>query len=75
MRLNRHGNFKVQLFEQIKKDDCAPSLTVPHLPLLIYWKYEIKNSYSLEWFIIICIGWNLWFSKFAPLEDEIFPRG
>jgi len=37
MRLNHHGNFKVQrfqLFEQIKKDDCAPSPTVPPLPLL-----------------------------------------
>jgi len=37
MRLNHHGNFKVQrfqLFEQIKKDDCGPSPTVPHLPLL-----------------------------------------
>ena len=36
MRLNHHGNFKVerfQLFKWIKKDNCAPSLTVPHLPL------------------------------------------
>jgi len=38
MRLHHHGNFKVQrfqLFEQIKKDDCAPSPAVPHLPLHI----------------------------------------
>jgi len=33
MRLNQHEKFKVQLFEQIKKDDSAPSPTVPHLPL------------------------------------------
>jgi len=36
MRLNHHGNFKVQrfqLFEQIEKDDCVHSPTVPHLPL------------------------------------------
>jgi len=36
MRLNDLGNFKVQrfqLFEQIKKDDCALSFSVPHLPL------------------------------------------
>jgi len=36
MRLNHHRNFKVQrfqLFEQIKKDDCASSPTVPHLSL------------------------------------------
>jgi len=38
MRLNHHRNFKVQhfqLFEQIKKNGCAPSRTVPHLPLII----------------------------------------
>jgi len=36
MKLNHHGNFKVQRFQlckSIKKDDCAPSPTVPHLPL------------------------------------------
>jgi len=35
VKLNHHGNFKVQrfqLFEQIKKDYCAPSPTVPTFP-------------------------------------------
>jgi len=38
MRLNHHGNFKVQrfqLFEQIKKDGCAPpSPTWNRFPIL-----------------------------------------
>jgi len=38
----------------------------------IHWKYEI--SYSLERFIKIYIGCNLRFSKFTPLEDEIYPQ-
>jgi len=41
MRLNHQGNFEVQrfqLFEQIKKDDCAPSPTVPHLLLKTIFK-------------------------------------
>jgi len=45
MRLKHHENFKVQRFqrfEKIKKDDCAPSPTVPHLPLL----YTILNKTS-----------------------------
>jgi len=36
MRRNDHGKFKVQrfkFFEKIKKDDCAPSPTLPHIPL------------------------------------------
>jgi len=33
------------------------------------------NSYSLEWFIKIYIGCNLWFSKFTFLDDEIYPQG
>ena len=32
------------------------------------------NSYSLKWFTKIYIGCNLWFSKFTPLENEIYPR-
>ena len=35
---------------------------------------KLTNSYSLEWFIKVCIGCNLWFSEFIPLEDEIYPR-
>jgi len=44
MKLNHHGNFKVQhfqLFEHIKKDDCAPRSTVPHLPLYVNYAGEI----------------------------------
>ena len=33
------------------------------------------NSYSSEWFMQIYISCNLWFSKFTPLEDEIYPQG
>ena len=36
-------------------------------------KMELSNFYSLEWFIKICIGCNLRFSKFTPLKDEIYP--
>jgi len=32
------------------------------------------NSYSLEWFINIYLGCNLWLNKFTPLEDEIHPQ-
>jgi len=35
---------------------------------------ELTNFYSLELFIKICIGCNLWSSKFSPLKDEIYPR-
>jgi len=41
MKLNHHINLKIQrfqLFEQIQKDDCAPSSTVPtfpYIPLLV----------------------------------------
>jgi len=35
---------------------------------------KLTNYYSLEWFIKIYIGCNLWFSKFTPLADEIYPR-
>jgi len=38
-------------------------------------KTKLTNSYSLECFIKICICRNLWFSKFIPLEDEIYPQG
>ena len=34
---------------------------------------NITNSYSLEWFIKIHTGYNLWFNKFTPLEDELYP--
>jgi len=40
--------------------------------VLIYWKHEINISYSLEWFIKIYIGRDVWFSKCTPLEDEIY---
>ena len=44
--------------------------------VVIYWKYESNNnSCSLEWFIEIYIGCNLWFNKFTLLEDEIYPQG
>jgi len=36
---------------------------------------ELTNIYSLEGFIKICIGCNLWFSKFTPLKDDIYPQG
>jgi len=35
---------------------------------------KLTNSYSFELFIKICIGCNLCFSKFTPLEDEIYPQ-
>jgi len=34
---------------------------------------NITNSYSLEWFIKIYIGCNLWFNKFTLLEDDLYP--
>jgi len=34
---------------------------------------NITNSYSLEWFIKFYIGCNLWFNKFTPLQDELYP--
>ena len=61
IRLNHHGNFKVQrfqLFEWIKKDECTPGLSVTHLPLpMLYNAYTyagvpighsvtLKESYS-----------------------------
>jgi len=48
MRLNHHGNFKVQhfsLFQQIKKEDCAPSPTVPHL-LNVFSVFRTKLFWS-----------------------------
>jgi len=45
MRPNHHGNFKVQhfqLFEQIKKDNCTPSSTMPHLPLHLFQRNAIE---------------------------------
>ena len=47
-------------------------------PQYIQWCSFIENaksinSYSLEWFIEIYIGCSLWFNKFTPLEDEIYP--
>ena len=52
-----------------------PDLLPIHSTVLVYWKYEINKLISLEWFIKIYIGCNLWFSKFTPLEDEIYLRG
>jgi len=44
------------------------------------WRSFIENtkltiSYSLESFTKLYIGCNLWFSRFTPLEDEIYPQG
>ena len=36
---------------------------------------KLTNSYSLERLIKTYICFNLWFSKFTPLEDEIFTLG
>jgi len=50
MRLNHHGNFKIQrfqLFEQIKKDGCTPSPIVPHLPL----PFSFQNT-SLQFIVV-----------------------
>jgi len=48
-------------------------------PQYTQWSSFIENtkltrSYSLEWFIKIYIGCNLWFCKFTPLENEIYLR-
>jgi len=40
--------------------------------VLIIENTRLKNSYSSECFMKIYIGCNLWFSKFTPLEDEIY---
>jgi len=36
---------------------------------------KLTNSYSLESFVKIYIDYNLWYSKFIPLEGEIYPQG
>jgi len=36
---------------------------------------NLTHCYSFDRFIKIYIGCNLWFSKFTPLEDEIYPQG
>jgi len=36
---------------------------------------KLTNCCSLEWFIKIYIGCNVWFNKFSHLEDEIYPPG
>jgi len=46
-----------------------------HLMVLIYRKYELRNSYSLECFIKIYIGCNLWFSKITPWKMKFIPKG
>ena len=48
-------------------------------PQYIQWRSFIENRkftncYSLERFIKIYSCCNLWFSKFTPLEDEIYPQ-
>jgi len=55
MRLNHHGNSKVQrfqLFEEIKKADCVPSPTMPHFPLLVkmtsLWK---SYNYAVKFYL------------------------
>ena len=35
---------------------------------------KLTNCYSLELFIIIYTGCNLWLSQFTPMEYEIYPR-
>jgi len=42
---------------------------------IIYWKYKINNPYSLESLMKNYIGWYLWFNKFTPLEEGIYPHG
>jgi len=42
--------------------------------VLIYWKCE--HNKLLQFRIIykkMYIGCNLWFNKFTPLEDELYP--
>jgi len=51
MRLIRHSNFKVQrfqLFEQIKKDDCDPRSTAPHLPLSLKKDVLLLSSQKVQ---------------------------
>jgi len=51
MRLNHHGNFKVQrfqLFEQIKKEDCAPNPTVPPPP-----STATNTDFKINWWVVL----------------------
>jgi len=41
--------------------------------MLTYWKYEINKLLQFR-MIKNYTGCNLWFSKFTPLEDEIYPQ-
>jgi len=41
--------------------------------LLIYWKYEVNKLLQFRMITEIYICCNLWFSKFTPVEDEIYP--
>ena len=42
--------------------------------LLIYWKYEVNKLLQFRMITEIYICCNLWFSKFTPVEDEIYPH-
>ena len=46
-----------------------------HSMVLIYWKYKINKLLQFRMIYIIYLGCNSWFSKFTPLENEIYPRG
>jgi len=52
----------------IKQDHQIYPNTLNGAHLLKIWA---QQTYSLEWFIQIYIGCNLWFNKFTPLEHEI----
>ena len=42
--------------------------------VLIYLKYEINKFLQFRMICKIYICCNWWFSKFTPLEDQIYPR-
>jgi len=42
--------------------------------VVIYWKYEILKLLQFRMIYNIYICCELWFSKFTPLEDEIYPQ-
>ena len=44
-----------------------------HSLVLIYWKYEINKLLQFRMIYNIYICCDLWFSKFIPLEDIIYP--
>ena len=86
MRLNHHGNFKgqrFQLFEQIKKDVCAPSPTVHHLPLPIGMvkerntfglpKFSERNTFELPKFSKLSFAFNIFVP--IPVQEVLYFKG